>query len=280
LRSPNPITRLRVKLARTARALRSWSKEHFGDATFQLHLTNEIILRLDLAQENRCLSDQEFCLRKSRQASCISSLREGDANTRYFHVKMNSRRRKNFVHALAADTTIATSHPDKERVLFDHFSVIMGTSIPRTRSLSWEDLNLSMLPVNGLDQPFTAKEIWDAIMDSPADKAPGPDGFNDVFYRRCWGIIRPKVMDFFQHVYNIAGGDFTSLYRALVCLLPKTTNAPRASDFSPIRLIHSTTKLFSNVLARRLSPVIGRMVSPAQSAFLKGRTLHDNFVYV
>jgi hypothetical protein len=87
-------------------------------------------------------------------------------------------------------------------------------------------------------------------------------------------------MAFFQHIYNIAGGDFASLNRAFVCLLPKATNAARVSEFRPISLIHSIAKLFAKVLARRLSPVIGRMVYPAQSAFLKGRTLHDNFVYV
>jgi hypothetical protein len=55
LRSTNPFTRLRVKLGRTARALRAWSKGQFGDVRFQLHLANEVILRLDVAQESRVL---------------------------------------------------------------------------------------------------------------------------------------------------------------------------------------------------------------------------------
>jgi hypothetical protein len=28
-------------------------------------------------------------------------------------------------------------------------------------------------------------EVWEAVKDSPAEKAPGPDGFTGVFYRRC-----------------------------------------------------------------------------------------------
>ncbi|KAM0826958.1 hypothetical protein ACQ4PT_068511 [Festuca glaucescens] len=156
----------------------------------------------------------------------------------------------------------------------------MGTSVPRERSLSWDALNLPTLPAASLDNPFTAREVWEAINDSPAEKAPGPDGFNGIFYRRCWGIIRPEIMAFFQHVYNLAGGDFVSLNSAFVCLLPKAAGASRISDFRPISLIHSVAKLFAKVLAQRLSPVIGRMISPAQSAFLKTRTLHDNYVYV
>jgi hypothetical protein len=296
MRSSNPLTRLRVKLGRTARALRAWSKGKFGDVRFQLHLANEVILRLDVAQESRNLSDLEFHFRKTlkvrvlglaaiersrrRQASRITWLREGDANTRFFHVKINSRRRKNFIPALTTDATIATTHKDKEEALFVHFNAVLGTSVPRERSLNWEALDLPTLPDAGLDNPFTAKEVWEAIKDSPAEKAPGPDGFNGFFYRRCWGIIRPDIMAVFQHLFHLAGGDFASLNRAFVCLLPKTAGASRIGDFRPISLIHSVAKLFAKVLARRLSPVMGAMVSPAQSAFLKNRTLHDNYLYV
>jgi hypothetical protein len=86
-------------------------------------------------------------------------------------------------------------------------------------------------------------------LDSPAEKAPGPDSFNGVFYRRCWGIIRSEIMACFQHIYNIAGGDFASLNRAFVCLLPKAANAARVGEFRPISLIHSLAKLFAKVLA-------------------------------
>ena len=33
---------------------------------------------------------------RKRQASRIINMKEGDANTRFFHLKMNSRKRKNF----------------------------------------------------------------------------------------------------------------------------------------------------------------------------------------
>jgi hypothetical protein len=65
MRSTNPFTRLRVKLGRTARALWTWSKGLFNEVRFQLHLSNEIILRLDIAQESRTLSDLEFHFHKS-----------------------------------------------------------------------------------------------------------------------------------------------------------------------------------------------------------------------
>lgn len=42
-------TVLSKKLAETARALREWSKPLFSNARLQLHIANEVILRLDIA---------------------------------------------------------------------------------------------------------------------------------------------------------------------------------------------------------------------------------------
>jgi hypothetical protein len=74
-----------------------------------------IILRLDVAQESRALSHEELDLRKrlkrrvislavldrarKRQCARIKNVKEGDANTKFFHSKVNARRRKNFIFA-------------------------------------------------------------------------------------------------------------------------------------------------------------------------------------
>jgi hypothetical protein len=45
-------------------------------------------------------------------------------------------------------------------------------------------------------------------------------------------------------------------------------------------LIHSISKIFSKLLANRLAPVLGNLISKNQSAFIKTRCIHDNFLYV
>jgi hypothetical protein len=44
---------LKIKLNETARALKAWSKTLFRNARLQLQIANEVILRLDVAQESR-----------------------------------------------------------------------------------------------------------------------------------------------------------------------------------------------------------------------------------
>jgi hypothetical protein len=70
----------------------------------------EVILKLDEVQDFRPLSPEEVDIRKrlktkvlslavierSRKKQCarMVNLKEGDANTKYFHMKINGRRRK------------------------------------------------------------------------------------------------------------------------------------------------------------------------------------------
>jgi hypothetical protein len=51
-------------------------------------------------------------------------------------------------------------------------------------------------------------------------------------------------------------------------------------DFRPISIIHSVARLVAMVLSSRLVPIMPHIVGPHQSAFIRGRCLHDNFQLV
>lgn len=48
----------------------------------------------------------------------------------------------------------------------------------------------------------------------------------------------------------------------------------------PISLIHSVAKLFAKILASRLALHMHKIISKSQSTFIKGRSIHDNYMYV
>jgi hypothetical protein len=68
------------------------------------------------------------------------------------------------------------------------------------------------------------------------------------------------------------------LNSAFIALLPKKVDALIARDFRPIRLIHSFAKLVTKMLANRLGPHLQELVAANQSAFVRGRSIHDNFM--
>lgn len=147
-----PFVRLKRKMIRVAQDLCTWSKSLFGKARMQFHVANEVILRLDMAQETRRLTEAKYDLRKmlkvrvlglaaidrarKRQASRIRWLRASDANSKLFHAKICSRRRKNHIHSITtADGKVLTEHTEKEASIHAHFTSVLGTKQARTTSL-------------------------------------------------------------------------------------------------------------------------------------------------
>jgi hypothetical protein len=53
-------------------------------------------------------------------------------------------------------------------------------------------------------------------------------------------------------------------------LLPKKEVAEHPKDFKPISLVHNFAMLVTKILANRLADKLNEMVSPNQSAFIKG----------
>jgi hypothetical protein len=51
-------------------------------------------------------------------------------------------------------------------------------------------------------------------------------------------------------------------------------------DSRPINLVHGALKIFDKALAMTLAEDLPRLVGHHQSAFVKGRSLHDNFMLV
>ncbi|KAK1607280.1 hypothetical protein QYE76_030953 [Lolium multiflorum] len=92
----------------------------------------------------------------------------------------------------------------------------------------------------------------------------------------CWDTIKVDVMNVIQLFGSLHSENFHWLNSANIALLPKKDGAEAISDYRPISLIHAIAKM----LALRLVPLMNDLVSSAQSAFIKRRSIHDNFLYV
>jgi hypothetical protein len=78
---------------------------------------------------------------QKKQASRITNLKLGDANTSFFHRRVNTSRRKNHIQRLKNGRGWAVTHEEKVSVIQTHFDEIMdvrrngpptSTGIPST----------------------------------------------------------------------------------------------------------------------------------------------------
>jgi hypothetical protein len=207
-------------------------------------------------------------------------IKDGDANSKLFHAVANGRRAKNFIAAVKNGTKIITDQQGKEKIFYDSYRALLGTIQNRENTIDLHMLGMPADELDDLEAIFFEAEVWGVIKELPPDRASGPDGFNRAFYKRAWPIIKGEVMVAILKLYVGDGRTFERLNRALITLIPKKQDAEEVGDFRPISLVHSFAKLFSKLIANRLRPKMESLVSKNQSAFIKGRNLHNNFLLV
>ncbi|XP_034915333.1 uncharacterized protein [Populus alba] len=122
--------------------------------------------------------------------------------------------------------------------------------------------------------PLTNDEIKAALFSIPDTKAPGPDGYNAFFFKKCWSIIGTDFIAATRYFFTN-----NSLPRCVnatrVALVPKIENPSSMNDFRPISCCNILYKCISKIIVSRLKNALNEIIGPAQSAFLPGRSISD-----
>jgi hypothetical protein len=157
---------------------------------------------------------------KARQHTRLTWIKDGDSNTRLFHIYANARRKKKFICALNTEDGIATNQQEKIKVAVDYFSKAVGSSMIRSRRINWNALGYTPFNLEDLDLPFTMQELLETVKALPAEKAPGPDGFIGIFYKKSWEIIKHDLYEALMGFYNQNTSKMQLFNEANIVLLP------------------------------------------------------------
>jgi len=126
--------------------------------------------------------------------------------------------------------------------------------------------------LESLARPFSTDDIDTIIKQMPADKAPGPDGFNGFFHKNCWDTLKE---DFYNLCFDFFNGslDLESINSSFITLIPKTNNPASVNDFRPISLLNCALKIITKLMANRLQGKIIPLIHTNQYGFIKSRTI-------
>jgi hypothetical protein len=195
-------------------------------------------------------------------------------------MKIKARRRKLLIPILEHDGRCATSQQDMQALAREYFEMVMSSGESDKREILFQHTQLRRGDMIELDNPFTEDEVWAAIRSMPNEKSPGPDGFTGLFYQTCWDVIKPELMQALDKFCSGSSQNLDLLNSAVITLLPKKEAPTLLKDYRPISLVHSFSKLATKVMARRLAPRLDELVPFSQTAFIKGRSIHENYVFV
>ncbi|KAL9676049.1 hypothetical protein QQ045_004262 [Rhodiola kirilowii] len=284
------------KLSRVRSVISHWNKRSFGDV--KIKLTSAIVEweRLSLLQDSCGLSEEDsltkVALQKRiwqletqdericRQKSRIRWLKDGDQNSKYFYTFATWRTNKNKISSILVAGKWVEEPALIKQAACDYFSAIFRKSDP----CSWILEEMKFTSLNAIQREFleskiSEEEIQCALKECDGCKAPGPDGFNLNFYKKYWCYVKDEVVGFIEEFCE-NGRLAKGINKTFLALIPITVSPQSFSDFRPISLVNSMYKILSKCLAKRLSSVLPKLISPNQSAFIANRSILDGIMVI
>ncbi|GKC16575.1 RNA-directed DNA polymerase, eukaryota, reverse transcriptase zinc-binding domain protein [Tanacetum coccineum] len=138
-------------------------------------------------------------------------------------------------------------------------------------------IKLSENEASAMTRDVTDLEIKEAIFDIDNDKAPGPNGFTALFFKKSWDIVGKDaclaIKEFFKSKKLLYEVNAT-----LVTLIPKTNQPKKVSDFRPIACCNVVYKCISKILTNGIKGGLEKLVNMNQSSFIPGRLIQDNLL--
>jgi hypothetical protein len=125
-----------------------------------------------------------------------------------------------------------------------------------------------------LELTFTSEELDEVLLSMKPDSAPGPDGLPVLFFKKFWGTLKGVILQLLND-FALGRVDIARLNFGIISLIPKVKGADSIKQFRPIALINVIFKFVAKAYAIRLAPLAHRTIDRSQSAFIKGRCLHE-----
>ncbi|CAI5946852.1 unnamed protein product [Closterium sp. NIES-65] len=125
-----------------------------------------------------------------------------------------------------------------------------------------------------LQAPFSLAEIDRAMASLAPGKTPGSDGLPGDFFRFYRALLGPVFHQLFASIWRSQLLP-PSMRGGRTVLIPKRQASSMVEDLRPITLMNADYKILAICLANRLQPVLRHIIHPAQTAFVRGRSIGD-----
>ncbi|XP_038999718.1 uncharacterized protein LOC120125357 [Hibiscus syriacus] len=185
-------------------ALRRWNKESCSDFDSKAQILERRINEIE-ELEDKGKSGREFARRIVTKA-----------------VKIRSKRRTilgpNLGEGSGAD-------PKKlKQKVFNHFQEQFSCNKRGWQAIFNLDFKrLSTMAASNLELPLSLEEIRDDVWSCDDSKAPGPDGFNMLFFKKCWEMANDDLVKVFEKFYR-NGNLEKNVNSSILALIPKTSS--------------------------------------------------------
>ncbi len=219
---------------------------------------------------------------RNHQLSAATWFRYGDTCLKRFFDFHRIGRKRTLLKELSTEDGEVTGQEDLAhyvRSFYTHLytSEANAPGTHEAREVCWANTptRVSNETNKDLTQELTLKEIQEAILAMPKDKAPGCDDIPTEFFQEFMSEVSPTLLQAFSAM--LRNGKTSELFnKGLIILIPKLGDQARIGNWHPITLLGSLYKILAKTLARRLQTFLPSIIRPSQTGFVEGRCILDN----
>ncbi|XP_027156871.1 uncharacterized protein LOC113758040 [Coffea eugenioides] len=281
------------KLQVVKRVLSRWNGRVFGNVSQRVQVAADNLLAKEIlydqnrdtlsrmaVHEARAVHSRELALECEfwRQKAAIKWIKEGDANTSFFHAAVKQKRSSNFISRIRGNGDCWFDSIDDIKLSAGDFFSSLFTADRAACSGSRPSIDLPKLTQEDNDMLLkspSVEEVHKVICSLDPQSAAGPDGFGGGFYQSCWECIKDDFMDAVKDFF--AGATMPRGFSSTtITLLPKKEGACEWKDFRPISLSNVSSKIISKILSTRINQFLPKLILEFQTGFIPGRGIQDN----
>lgn len=207
-------------------------------------------------------------------------IEEGEKCTRYFFKKVMSK--GEILTKLRNKEGNLTTNSQEIKETVEGFYKTLYEEKKTDKNVTEQVLEFIENTVKGsvlLEEDFTLLELDNCLKHFKKGKSPGQDGLPLEFYLTFKDLIAHDILTVFNDFERL---DLLpdSFREGIVTLIHKKDEKTDLKNWRPVTLLNVDCKLFSKLLASRLSSVLEEVIHPDQGCAVPGRKITDSLVLI
>ncbi|XP_062093963.1 uncharacterized protein LOC133799995 [Humulus lupulus] len=208
--------------------------KNFQEALQRDPFNPEVMEKEKIARQKKQLAASNYQSLLSHKAK-FEWNQGGDENTKVFHRSLKVKREQSTVYAIKNASGKWVDEAEEVTKAFVYFyEELLGTDMVGKRivnaKIAQEGTTVTESQRDFLLRPYTEDEVKQALFSIPDSKAPGPDGFNNTFFKKTWHIVGKDITLAIISFLN-SGENLKEINNTTLTLVPKVKCPDTVADF-------------------------------------------------